>query len=72
MIRIREVPIYVTYRGDKKKNIEDIHNMHIVLPRVEIHNMTMTWRDLLNHVRREVTKTIVKGKDSFCNFGPPV
>ena len=62
MIRIREVPIHVSYRGDKKKNIEDIHNMHIVLPRVEIHNMTMTWRDLLNNIRSEVTKTIVKGQ----------
>lgn len=46
-IKIPEVPVRVSYKGNKEKNLEDITNFSLVIPTLEYHNVTWTWLDLL-------------------------
>ncbi|XP_045785889.1 protein KIAA0100 [Maniola jurtina] len=46
-IKIPEVPVRVSYKGSKEKNLEDVRDLPLVLPTLEYHNVTWTWLDLL-------------------------
>ncbi|XP_017000811.2 protein hobbit [Drosophila takahashii] len=46
-IKIPEVPVRVSYKGNKEKNLEDITDYSLVIPTLEYHNVTWTWLDLL-------------------------
>uniref|UniRef100_A0A1A9X0V8 FMP27/BLTP2/Hobbit GFWDK motif-containing RBG unit domain-containing protein n=1 Tax=Glossina brevipalpis TaxID=37001 RepID=A0A1A9X0V8_9MUSC len=46
-IKIPEVPVRVSYKGNKEKNLEDITDFSLVIPTLEYHNVTWTWLDLL-------------------------
>ncbi|VVC94358.1 unnamed protein product [Leptidea sinapis] len=46
-IKIPEVPVRVSYKGNKEKNLEDVRDLPLVLPTLEYHNVTWTWLDLL-------------------------
>lgn len=52
-IKIPEVPIRVSYKGNKLKNIEDINNFSLILPTIEYHNQTWTWLDVLMAIKNE-------------------
>lgn len=52
-IKIPEVPIRVSYKGNKQKNIEDINNFSLILPTIEYHNQTWTWLDVLMAIKNE-------------------
>lgn len=46
-IKIPELPVNLSYKGKKEKNIEDVHNSRLVVPTLEYHSVTWTWLDLL-------------------------
>lgn len=52
-IKIPEVPIRLSYKGSKEKNLEDLRDISLVIPTLEYHNMTWTWLDLLMAIRND-------------------
>lgn len=58
-IKIPEVPVRVSYKGNKEKNIEDISNFSLVIPTLEYHNVTWTWLDLLLAMKSDSRRVIV-------------
>jgi len=65
-IKIPEVRARVSYKGQKDKNIEDVHDFSFLLPTVEYHNRIMTWFDFLitlkNHSKRVLLSQAIKQK----------
>ncbi|XP_005096164.1 protein KIAA0100 isoform X2 [Aplysia californica] len=65
-IKIPEVIARVSYKGQKEKNIEDVHDFSFLLPTVEFHNRIWTWFDLLitlkNHSKRVLLSQAIKQK----------
>lgn len=58
-IKIPEVPIRVSYKGSKSKNIEDINNFSLILPTIEYHNQTWTWLDVLMAIKNESQRRLL-------------
>ncbi|XP_059177083.1 protein hobbit-like isoform X2 [Physella acuta] len=65
-IKIPEVIARVSYKGQKEKNIEDVHDFSFILPTVEYHNNIWTWFDFLitlkNHSKRVLLSQAIKQK----------
>ncbi|KAG6453249.1 hypothetical protein O3G_MSEX008052 [Manduca sexta] len=55
-IKIPEVPVRVSYKGSKEKNLEDVRDLPLVLPTLEYHNVTWTWLDLLLATKTDTRK----------------
>ena len=59
-IKIPEVPIRVSYKGERdKKHITDISNFLLQFPTIEYHNMTWTWLDFANAVKKQTKDSLV-------------
>ena len=59
-IKIPEVPIKVSYKGEKEKNqIMDVADFHLQVPTLEYHNVTWTWLDLLLAVKSRTKESLV-------------
>ncbi|XP_013780034.1 protein KIAA0100-like, partial [Limulus polyphemus] len=58
-IKIPEVPIRVSYKGEKEKNIEDLHDCSLMLPTLEYHNRTWTWLDLLLEMKNDSKRVLL-------------
>ncbi|XP_017781578.1 PREDICTED: protein KIAA0100 [Nicrophorus vespilloides] len=58
-IKIPEVPVRLSYKGTKEKNLEDIRDFSLVIPTLEYHNVTWTWLDLLMAIRSDSRKVIL-------------
>ncbi|GAB0095576.1 KIAA0100 [Sergentomyia squamirostris] len=58
-IKIPEVPVRVSYKGNKEKNLEDITDFSLVIPTLEYHNVTWTWLDLLLAMKTDSRKVIL-------------
>ncbi|XP_067136363.1 protein hobbit [Centruroides vittatus] len=58
-IKIPEVPIKISYKGEKEKNIEDLHECGLVLPTLEYHDCTWTWLDLLMEMKNATKRVLV-------------
>ncbi|CAL1281511.1 unnamed protein product [Larinioides sclopetarius] len=58
-IKIPEVPIRVSYKGRKEKNIEDVHDLSLLLSTIEYHNKTWTWLDLLMALKNDAKKILL-------------
>ena len=59
-IKIPEVPLCVSYKGERDKNkITDISNFVLQLPTIEYHNVTWTWLDLANAVKKQTKDSLV-------------
>ncbi|KAM7354827.1 bridge-like lipid transfer protein family member hobbit [Cochliomyia hominivorax] len=58
-IKIPEVPVRVSYKGNKEKNLEDITDFSLVIPTLEYHNVTWTWLDLLLAMKSVSRKVIL-------------
>ncbi|CAK8698010.1 unnamed protein product [Clavelina lepadiformis] len=52
-IKITQVPLCVSYKGEKEKNLGDVHDFDITIPMLEYHNMTWTWHDFAMAVKRD-------------------
>ncbi|EFA07873.1 UPF0378 protein KIAA0100-like Protein [Tribolium castaneum] len=57
-IKIPEVPVKVSYKGNKEKNLEDLRDVSLVIPTLEYHNMTWTWLDFLMAIRNDTKRVI--------------
>jgi hypothetical protein len=58
-IKIPEVPVKVSYKGSKEKNIEDIRDFSLTIPTLEYHNVTWTWLDLLLAMKSDSRRVIL-------------
>ncbi|XP_053625203.1 protein hobbit [Plodia interpunctella] len=58
-IKIPEVPVRVSYKGSKEKNLEDVRDLPLVLPTLEYHNVTWTWLDLLLATKSDTRRVIL-------------
>jgi len=65
-VKVPEVPVRVSYKGEKDKNIEDVQDVHVLIPTLEYNNITWTWLDFLlavrNHSRRVLLSQAIKQK----------
>uniref|UniRef100_A0A0C9R695 KIAA0100 protein n=1 Tax=Fopius arisanus TaxID=64838 RepID=A0A0C9R695_9HYME len=73
-IKIPEVPVTVSYKGNKEKNLEDVRDFALVIPTLEYHNVTWTWLDLLlamkSDSRRVILSQAIKQKLQIKPRGP--
>ncbi|XP_014209605.1 protein KIAA0100 [Copidosoma floridanum] len=73
-IKIPEVPVRVSYKGNKEKNLEDVRDIALVIPTLEYHNVTWTWLDLLlamkSDSRRVILSQAIKQKLQIKPRGP--
>ncbi|XP_058805315.1 protein hobbit isoform X2 [Phymastichus coffea] len=58
-IKIPEVPVRVSYKGNKEKNLEDVRDIALVIPTLEYHNVTWTWLDLLLAMKSDSRRVIL-------------
>ena len=58
-IKIPEVPVKVSYKGGKEKNIEDVHEFSLVIPTLEYHNVTWTWLDLFLAMKNDSKRVLL-------------
>jgi len=58
-IKIPQVPVRLSYKGSKEKNLEDITNVHLTVPNLEYHNVTWTWLDLLLAMKTDSRKILL-------------
>lgn len=58
-IKIPEVPVRVSYKGNKQKNFKDITDFSLVIPTLEYHNVTWTWLDLLLAMKSDSRRVIL-------------
>ncbi|XP_055610568.1 protein hobbit isoform X2 [Uranotaenia lowii] len=58
-IKIPEVPVKVSYKGNKEKNIEDITDLSLLIPTLEYHNVTWTWLDLLLAMKSDSRRVLL-------------
>jgi len=58
-VKIPEVPVRVSYKGEKEKNIEDVHDVHLIIPTLEYNNITWTWLDFLVAVRNHSKRVLL-------------
>lgn len=64
-VKIPEVPVRVSYKGEKDKNIEDVHDVHVIIPTLEYNNITWTWLDFLIAVRNHSKRVLLSQVNLF-------
>ncbi|KAK8395934.1 hypothetical protein O3P69_005808 [Scylla paramamosain] len=52
-IKIPELPVKLSYKGKKEKNLEDVTMVRLVIPTLEYHNVTWTWLDFLMAIKQD-------------------
>lgn len=71
-IKIPEVPVRVSYKGNKQKNIKNITDFSLVIPTLEYHNVTWTWLDLLlamkTDSRRVILSQVIEMRSCLADF----
>ncbi|CAO1400040.1 unnamed protein product [Diamesa serratosioi] len=58
-IKIPQVPVRLSYKGNKEKNLEDITNVYLLVPTLEYHNVTWTWLDLMLAMKNDSKKILL-------------
>ncbi|XP_067034079.1 bridge-like lipid transfer protein family member 2 isoform X1 [Acropora muricata] len=58
-VKIPEVSLLVSYKGEKDRNIIDVHDFSLVIPTLEYHNRTWTWHDLLMAMKKDCINVLV-------------
>ena len=48
-----------TLKGEKEKNMVDVHDFSLVLPTLEYHSRTWTWHDLLMAMKKDCVNVLV-------------
>lgn len=69
-IKIPEVPVRVSYKGNKQKNFRDITDFSLVIPTLEYHNVTWTWLDLLLAMKSDSRRVILSQVITFISLFP--
>ena len=58
-IKIPQVIVRLSYKGNKEKNFEDITNVCLTVPNLEYHNVTWTWLDLWLAMKNDSRKVLL-------------
>ncbi|XP_078363340.1 bridge-like lipid transfer protein family member 2 isoform X2 [Oculina patagonica] len=58
-VKIPEVSLLVSYKGEKDRNIIDVHDFSLVIPTLEYHNRTWTWHDLLMAMKKDCVNVLL-------------
>ncbi|MPC84443.1 Protein KIAA0100 [Portunus trituberculatus] len=58
-IKIPELPVKLSYKGKKEKNLEDVTMVRLVIPTLEYHNVTWTWLDFLMAIKQDSKTALV-------------
>ncbi|KAG5672537.1 hypothetical protein PVAND_002659 [Polypedilum vanderplanki] len=58
-IKIPQVSVRLSYKGNKEKNLEDITNVCLTVPNLEYHNVTWTWLDLWLAMKNDSRKVLL-------------
>ncbi|KAL4223452.1 hypothetical protein ACF0H5_016923 [Mactra antiquata] len=58
-IKVPEVTLRVSYKGEKDKNLEDVHDFSLVLPTLEYHNCIWTWFDMLMSMKNDSKRVLI-------------
>lgn len=58
-IKIPEVPVRVSYKGNKEKSLSNVRDLNLLIRMMEYHNVTWTWLDLLLALKSECRRAIV-------------
>lgn len=64
-IKIPELPVRVSYKGKKEKNIEDVSNFRLVVPTLEYHNVTWTWLDFLMAMKQDSKSALLSQVNNY-------
>lgn len=64
-IKIPQVIVRLSYKGNKEKNLEDITNVCLTVPNLEYHNVTWTWLDLIMSLKNDSRKVLLS---QVCNI----
>lgn len=63
-----EVPVRVSYKGNKEKNLRDIRDFSLVIPTLEYHNVTWTWLDLFLAMKNDSRRVILSQVSIHVHF----
>ena len=58
-IKIPDVPISLSYKGNKEKNIEDVRDLECVFGPLEYHNQIYTWKELFVRLKKEIKRLVI-------------
>ncbi|XP_047142514.1 bridge-like lipid transfer protein family member 2 isoform X1 [Hydra vulgaris] len=58
-VKIPEVPVCFSYKGEKERNIEDAHDFNLCLPTLEYQSRTWTWQDLFQAMKKDYIRILV-------------
>uniref|UniRef100_A0A7M5UVQ0 FMP27/BLTP2/Hobbit GFWDK motif-containing RBG unit domain-containing protein n=1 Tax=Clytia hemisphaerica TaxID=252671 RepID=A0A7M5UVQ0_9CNID len=58
-VKIPEVQVCFSYKGEKDITITDANNFNLCLPTLEYHNRTWTWQDLFQAMKKDYIQTLV-------------
>ncbi|XP_028400324.1 protein KIAA0100-like [Dendronephthya gigantea] len=58
-VKIPEIPICFSYKGEKEKNLVDVHNFRLTLPTLQYQNRTWTWLDLMLVMKKDYKQVLV-------------
>nr|KAG5698428.1 hypothetical protein BaRGS_006623 [Batillaria attramentaria] len=69
-VKVPEVQARVSYKGEKEKNIEDVHDFSFVLPTMEYHNCIWTWFDFFIVMKNMAKRVVLSQARFFENTQP--
>ena len=58
-IKVPVVPICLSYKGNKDKNIEDVRDLECVFGPLEYHNQIYTWKQLFVRLKKEIKRIVI-------------
>ncbi len=67
-IKVPEVSVFVSYKGEKEKNIEDVEAFRLIFPLMEYHDRTWTWLDMALAVKQRSKRVLLQ---QVSNTSPP-
>lgn len=58
-IKIGELPLVLSYKGSKEKNLSDVSDVQLLMPSLEYRNKTWLWLELMNAMKSEYKKYLI-------------
>jgi len=58
-IKIPEIPVCFSYKGEKERNIADASDFNLCLPTLEYHGKMWTWQDLFQALKKDYIQVLV-------------
>ncbi|QSL64829.1 hypothetical protein MERGE_002133 [Pneumocystis wakefieldiae] len=58
-VKVPSLILCLSYKGPRKKNIEDLNDFVFCIPTIEYRNKTWSYLDLVLHIKKEIIKAII-------------